>query len=374
MGIKQIKFLDKYLGGPLCSALSIFNKGKRKGFNSILIIQLWGIGETILTLPAIRAVRKRFPDSRISVLTTGRVREIFLLDRDIDNVISLKLNPISIAGFILKNKKRFDLVIDFEEYLNISAIISLFAGKYRIGFNHSRRSLLYNEKTEYNDRQYAARAFLDVVKLAGTADNPALLKLDIPKEDKREVEKLLSAEGITKKDFVVGIAPGAAESAKSRMWPSGRYAELADILAERHKAKIIFIGSKEEGSLIKEVISQMGHKKGAVDFAGKVNLRQLFYLIERCCLVISNDTGPMHIAMAQGVKVIGLFGPNLPLRWLPESRNSASIYKKQECSPCINVHLGEVPECRWHGNDYQKCMKAIEVGDVVKAVGQLKGR
>ena len=85
-------------------------------------------------------------------------------------------------------------------------------------------------------------------------------------------------------------------------------------------------------------------------------------------MLISNDTGPMHIAAAQGVKTIGLFGPNLPIRWGPFGKWNIAVYKKGVCSysPCINVHKGEVPECRF-GED-NKCMKAIKVEDVLKYV------
>ncbi len=369
MNVRIIRFLDKHIGNAFCSFLSIFKKRAKKGFGEILIIQFWGVGETLLVLPAINAVRKKFPDSKITILTTDRVRDIFLLDRDIDEVISIRLNPISIIKFILKNKKRFDLVIDFEEYLNTSSIIAFFAGKYRIGFSHSRRSLLYDEKTEYNDKQHVVQTCLDLVKLLGIwYDAKKLIKINVPVKDKNFVNELFKNCNISEEDFLIGISPGAAESAKSRMWPGERYAELADMLIERYKAKIIFIGSKDEERLIKKIVDIMKNRNQIINTANKVNLKQLFYLIEKCNLVISNDTGPMHIAAAQQVKTIGLFGPNLPVRWKPYGEGNTAIYKRQECSPCINVHLGQVPECRWHGKDYQKCMKAIKVQDVLKAV------
>jgi len=375
MNIRIARFLDKCIGTLLCSFLSIFNKkGKNnkkggKRFKSILIVQLWGVGETLLTLPAIRAIRMKFTNSRISVLTTERVKDIFLLDGDVDDVILLRLNPVSMTKFVLENRKRFDLVIDFEEYLNISAIISFFVGKYRIGFSQGKRSLLYDGKVRYDDRQHVVRTFLDLVRLLGIKyDVVKLIKIDIPIKDREFVNNLLRGYSVTKNNFIVGIAPGAAESAKSRMWPKERFAKLSDILIEKYKAKIIFMGNKDETELIKKIVELMENKKGVINFAGKVNLRQLFYLIERCNLVVSNDTGPMHVAAAQRVKAIGLFGPNLPVRWKPYGKGNVALYKKQECSPCINVHLGQVPECKWKGRDYQKCMKAITVEDVLRAV------
>ena len=126
-----IKLIDKHVGNLLCNFLALFNKKKAsdnlKIINKVLVIQLWGIGETILTLPAIGALRRRFPKAEINVLATSRNKDVFFNNKNIDNAISIKLNPFSILGFLSRNIKKYDLVIDMEEYLNISAIISFFA-------------------------------------------------------------------------------------------------------------------------------------------------------------------------------------------------------------------------------------------------------
>jgi len=132
-----IKFLDKYIGSLSCLILSInklFHRKKIPKYNNILIIQLWGIGETILTLPAIKALKDQNKNSRIDILVTSRNKEIFYNNKNIDNVKILNLNPISIEFFILKNLRKYDLVIDMEEYLNVSSIIAFFTGKERIGY------------------------------------------------------------------------------------------------------------------------------------------------------------------------------------------------------------------------------------------------
>ena len=124
-----IKLIDKYIGDLICNFLGFFNKHKSLDMvkiDKILVVQLWGIGETILTLPSIQALRKRFPNSQINALATSRNKDVFLNNKNINNLFLLKLNPLSILGFIFKNIKKYDLVIDMEEYLNISAIISFF--------------------------------------------------------------------------------------------------------------------------------------------------------------------------------------------------------------------------------------------------------
>jgi len=374
--VNIIKFLDKYLGYLLClflSANKIFPTKKKIEYKKILIIQLWGIGETILTLPAIKALRGNNKKSKIDILVTNRVKEIFYNNKNIDNLIVIKLNPISILGFIIKNYRSYDLIIDMEEYLNVSSIIAFFAGKERIGYSHGIRSNLHTKKINYNDKQHVAETFLDLVRALGIKyELKNLEKLDYSKEDRNVVDKFLKDKKIAKKDFIVGLTPGAAESAKSRMWPLDNYAEVCNNILSNKKNKIIFIGNKDEDKLIKKIQSDIKEKNRTFNTAGLFNLNGLFCLVEKCNLFISNDAGAMHIAAAQGVKTIGLFGPNLPKRFAPYGKKNVAIYKGEICqySPCINVHKGQVPDCLYPKNskDYQKCMKNIKVVDVLKFI------
>ena len=364
--VNLIKFLDKYFGSLACLFLSInklFRHKKIHKYNKILIIQLWGIGETILTLPAIKALRDKNKKSKIDVLVTSR-------NKDIGNVKVLKLNPISIKFFILRNFKKYDLVIDMEEYLNISSIIAFYTGRERIGYSHGIRANLYTKTMDYNDKQHVVYTFLDLLKPLGIKKTVEKLhQLNYSKNDKKNIDDLLKKYNIGKKDFLVGFGVGAAESAKSRMWPAGRYAKLADYLIKKYNAKIILVGNKEEKKYINELKNLMINKNNSFNFAGLINVREMFYLISLCKLFIGNDSGPMHVAAAQGVKTIGLFGCNLPVRFKPFGKNNYSLYKKNNQNACINVHKGEVGECK-HGIE-NACVKKIQVDDVIEVVDKI---
>ena len=374
-----IKFIDKYVGNLLCNFLSFFNRKKSVEnikIDNILIIQLWGIGETILVLPSIEVLRKRFPKAKIDVLATIRNKDVFFNNKNIDSIIAIKLNPFSIFNFILKNLKKYDLVVDMEEYLNISAIISFFAGRRIVGYSHNSRAKLYIERVKYNDKQHAVQTFLDLVRAINIVyDTNKLPKLNFNKNDKNIVDKFLKNNGIKTNDFVVCVAPGAAESAKARMWPYDRYAELCDEIIAKHNAKIIFVGNSEEIDLIDNIQKLMENKNKTINATGKITLNQLFCLISKSNLFVGNDAGPMHIAAAQGVKTLGLFGPNLPVRFGPYGKGNIGLYKGYNCefSPCINVHKGQIPDCLYpkNSNDYQKCMKNISVNDALKEVEKL---
>ena len=373
-----IKFLDKHVGNAICNFLALFNRKKpdSNDISSILVIQLWGIGESILTLPAVDALRKKFPKAELNVLVTSRNEDVYYNNKNINKTVKINLNPFSILNFIIKNNQKYDFVIDMEEYLNISSIISFFVGKRIVGYSHNARARLYTSKVKYNDKQHAVQTFLDLARVLNinyTINN--LPKLNFSKNDKRFVDKFLKNNNIKSNDFVVCVAPGAAESAKARMWPYERYAELCDEIASRYNAKIIFVGASNEAELIDEIQKNMENNSKTINAAGKITLNQLFYLIGKSNFFIGNDAGPMHIAAAQGVKTLGLFGPNLPLRFGPYGKGNIGLYKGYNCefSPCINVHKGQVPDCLYprNSNDYQKCMKNISVNDVLKEVEKL---
>ncbi|MBI2646982.1 glycosyltransferase family 9 protein [Candidatus Woesearchaeota archaeon] len=378
-----IKFIDKYIGNLICNFLALFNKKKtiktidnKEIIKKILIVQLWGIGETILTLPSIEAVRQNFEDAELNVLVTLRNKDVFFNNKNIDRVLTIKLNPIPIIIFILKNIKKYDLVIDMEEYLNISAILSFCVGKYIIGYSHGTRARLYTRKVKYNDKQHVLQTFLDLVREIGINYNTEKLpKLNYSKNDMNVVNRYLKNNKIKKDDFIVCIAPGVAESAKSRIWLNDSYAELCDEIIIKYDARIIFVGVLSEYGLIKTIQDKMESKHRTINAAGQVTLNQLFYLTSKSRLFIGSDSGSMHIAAAQGVKTIGLFGPNLPVRFGPYGKANIGLYKGYNCefSPCINVHKGEVPDCLYprNSNDYQKCMKNISVNDVLKEVERL---
>ncbi len=367
MNVKIIRAIDRLIGAPLCFLFS-FVKKKRINNNpkKILFIQLWGIGETILTLPAIEAVRKKYPGANLNILCTPRNKAVYTDNAKIDGLLILKMSLWSYLKLIGAYFRRYDIVIDFEEYLNISTLTAFLLGRFTVGFDNGTRSSLYDLKTAYNDRQHVVETHLDLVRLLG-ADwkSTSLSKLRYSEHVKIRVERLLKKLGITKKDFIVGFGAGVAESAKSRMWPQERFGKLAlEISKKFRRTKLIFLGTDAEKRLNDCIISSIKNRLPAYNLAGKTNLKEAFAVIERCSLVVANDTGIMHIAAAQGVKTIGLFGPNIPLRWAPYGHKNLYLYKGKACkySPCINVHKGEVPECRLQEN---VCMKAITVQDIV---------
>jgi len=191
-------------------------------------------------------------------LVTERVKDVFYKNKDLSNIIEVTLNPLSLKLFILKNFRKYDIVIDMEEYLNISSIIAFFLGKKRVGYNHGIRSLLYDKTVLYNDNQHVSQTFMDLLKPLGVKKKVnELLSLNYSSKDRKNVDSLLKKSSISNKDFVVGFGIGLAESVKERMWPEERYAQVADYLIKNKKAKVIFIGSESESEIVGKIQSFM---------------------------------------------------------------------------------------------------------------------
>lgn len=360
MSINFYRKIDKIMGNILCRILAKIPRQQSNEINSVLVIKLWAIGESILTLPMIKAIKEKNPQTKITILARKRNKAVYEGQTFIDNVILFEPEHLM---QIARMHKKFDLAIDCEPYLNISAILGRWLAKTQKGFSHNTRAKLYDTKIDYNDKQHVVKTYLDLGSIIG-ADK--LVKLRYSTEDAKTVTELLKQHHITKKDFVVGMCQSVAESGKNRMWPTENYAKVADALTEEYGAKIILVGAKSDNENNNEIIKLSKNKTNIFNFAGKTTLKQLFNLVENCKLFISNDTGPMHIAAAQGVRTIGIFGPNLPLRFAPYGQQNISLYTKQECSPCINVHNGSFPEC--HNKIKGKCLREINATKVMEAV------
>ena len=361
MNTQLNKKIDRTLGGIICLFLSPFKGTKKiKEPKKILIVRLWAIGESILTLPMIHSLKKKFPKAKIDVLVNNYpYKSIFYKNKDINKLVYW--SPLT----LLKHFKKYDLAIDTEPFLNISAISSFMLAKKTIGFNHMMRSLIYNVKIHYNDKQHVVLTYMDMLKPFGIKDKPTkLIKINYSKKAKVNVKKLLKQNNIKNTDFVVGILAGASENDPSRRWQEKNFAEIVDYLIKIKKAKVILTGLKSESQINQNIKKLAKHKKNIIDLAGKTKLPETFALIERCNLFISNDSGPMHISAAQGTKTIGLFGPNTPIRFGPYGKGNMGI-RKETMKPCINVHKYQITQCN-HNH-----MSKIKVNDVKKAINEV---
>lgn len=362
------RFVEKRMLWPLVIALSSV-KGRRKKpakIARIAVLRLWALGESILVLPMLKELKKRFPDAEITVFCTKGNAKVFHGQGFVDKVRVVWTKDL--PALAVKEKGAYDVCIDTEPHFNISAIVASILGKYAIGYSYGARGKLYDAAIEYNDEQHAVFTICDLLKpLGGTCRPKELVGLTWDKEDGKKVKGIVAKL----KRPIIGMHPGCGGTAPWREWPEGRFAELINRMADAGiGGSFVITGTKNEREKIARIVGKVKDKE-RVFVAEGITVPQLFALVSEYDLMVSNDTGPMHIAAAQGVPTIGLFGPNTPVRFgpFPAKRNIA-IYHEKECGPCINVHKGEFRKCPYAG----ECMKAIKVDEVLSAAKRLLRR
>lgn len=373
------KKIDKIVGTPSCFWLGIMDRFlfRRKELSpihkKILMIKFIAIGDLVVTLPTLRAIKKSYPKSHLAILVTPRVKEVVegcpYLDKIIYyDILGKDRGWKGLFRIIRKiRRENFDLVIDLEQYYRITSLISYFSGiPNRAGFDlvGQGRRKLFTIKIPYLTEKHEVVTFLEAASQIGAdISEKGLVEVWIPLEDRKYVDRFLKEAGVSAGDLIIGIHPGTGPSATSRRWQTEKYVVLADWIISELRAKVIFTGTPSEIGMINEITESMTFPP--IVAAGKTSLKQLAEISRRCELFISVDTGPLHIAAAMGTKVIGLYGPNTPVKWGPYGTGHLTIYKGLECSPCTKQYLGQVSNCK-----DPICMKNITVEDVKSAVWQ----
>lgn len=362
------RFLDRYIGIPLCLILSlpckIFNRGLslESKVSSILIIKLSAIGDTILLIPTIRALREAYPEAKIGMVVTSinnaiiedcpYIDESFLLD-----IIGSIKNPLIFLRFIKRlRRERFKLAIDFDQWQRISSLIAYLSGaRDRYGFKTAsqHKHYLFTKTVPHKRGRHELLSFLDLIRPLG-----------IEREDPY-LEFWTKGESPSKDRFLIAIHPGCAPHGHLREWDKERYAHLADYLIDEYKARIVLTGSKDEVRLSKEIALLMKNKP--MILAGKTSISQLASLLKECRLLISGNCGVMHMAAALGTPVIALHGPTDHLKWGPWGSKHIVIRKDLSCSPCL--YLGFEYGCKRH-----TCMDLITLEDVLMAIKEIMPR
>jgi len=312
--------------------------------NRILVITLSNVGDIILTTPVINALSKEFPGVRIDVMVGPQGREIFEKDPHIFKVIIYdKHLPIGEKRRLqLKLKKlHYDLVVDIRN----TVFPMLIAPKYRTATIQRFPRAAMHSRSRHLHR----------LKSLGINNSEDLSYIHITKEDEDYTDKLIKENGIM--DPVVVINAGAKSHLKR--WFAEGFAEVADRLISECKASVVFVGLKEDEAIVNDIVSKMRHKPFVL--VNKTNIRQLAALLKRSKLLITNDSAPLHLGCAVGVKVAALFGPTDPQKYGPTGEFDVVIKEKLSCAPC------EKAECV---RNYE-CMKLITPDSVFDAAKML---
>lgn len=329
------------------------------------------IGDVLLSTPAIKALRKSFPDSHIAVMVRPYARDIVLGNPYVDEVIvydkyGAQRSFYKTVKFALNLRKRnFDLAVILHP-TNRAHWIAFLAGiKRRVGYDRKTGFLLTDriEHKKQEGRKHELEYTLDVIRSMGVEPEDRDLFMPVRKDSEMYVDEFLANHGVSGQDRLVALHPGA--SCPSKLWPVERFTRIADELIKEFKIKIVVIAGPDDIDIAQELIRKMNCPY--IDATGKTTVSQLASLLRRCCLFISNDSGPVHIACALEVPVIAIFGRNQPglspRRWGPTGKDSAVLHKEVGCQICLahNCEKGFA------------CLQAISAEEVLRLARKLLG-
>ncbi len=337
--------------------------------NKILITRTDRIGDVLLSTPVFRAVRDAYPESHIAVLVRPYAKDIVEGNPYIDewiiydkykkhrSIIKSLLFTIGLAG------KKFDTAILLHPTSRMHIITMLAGIRTRIGYNRKLGFLLTKKipHTKQFGRKHELDYNLDVLRAIGIKPEQRLMYFPIRKDSEQKIAALLKKEGVKPSDTLVAIHPAA--SCPSKRWLPQSFARVADELVKRFGVKIVLISSADARPFVEDMTGRM--RSEVIDFSGKTKITELGSLLKRTSLLISNDSGPVHVAAALGVSVIAIFGRKdaglSPTRWKPLGKDDIIFHKNVGCQLCL-AH-----NCR---NEF-KCLKAVTVEEVLEASEKL---
>jgi len=321
-----------------------------------------------MTTPAIRAIRKRFPNSHVSLLAKPWVVPVFENSEHIDRLLIYddKGRHKGIFGkFRLARdlkKYHFDAAILLQNAFEAALITFLARIPLRVGYNTDVRQLLLTHAVSCTDeikKKHQTDYYLNIIRGIGMKEVNRELYLELNQRDRLRAEKTLLEQHLSLDDKIVGINHGATYG-PAKQWPLDRYAHLADKIQAFSGCQIIIFGGPDDRNLGKKISQKMQHRP--IDLSGKTSLGEAMALIKRCDLFITNDSGLMHVAAALDVPLIAVFGSTNSITTGPLSQNSRIVQVPLECSPCLR------PECP---KGHLDCMDRISVDMVFKVVKEI---
>jgi len=392
-------WLDGRVGPLLCLLLLVARRLRNRRSQAqegrpvekVLVLKFWGIGSIVLASPLLLALRTRYPRARIDFVTLAENETILSMYPQVDRSITLDLGK-GILGFIADTlrtilrirRERYDLVLDLEFFTKYSAIFSCLANaRITRGFSTkgSARGQLHDVEVPFNTYHHVSTNFLTLLEgdpmraipLFRGEELVTLAPLRASEQASANCERMLESDPAWRRDRpTVVVNPNVGDMALERRWPAERMADLLQSLAANDESNIVLTGSRAEHPYVESLVHLAGIHGRVVIVAGRLDLDAFVALLQRAAVVVTNDSGPLHLARAAGARVVALFGPETPVLYGPlrsrEGQPYRVHYRGLACSPCMNVHENKVLSC-WFAQ--ARCMTEIEPRDVLASIDEL---
>ncbi len=311
----------------------------------ILIRATNWVGDAIMALPALRAVRAKFPDAHLAILARPYVADIYRGQQVCDQLIAYDLanKHAGFSGFERLagelRAQKFDVALLLQNAFEAAWLAWRAGIPKRIGYARDGRSfLLTNAVPVPKSGEIPAHEqfyYLELLRRAGWLDNVAgedYISLRVEEPIKRAAEERLLAAGARPGKLRVAIGAGASYGS-AKCWPPDRFAEVANRLLAECNAEIILFGTAAEAEVSSAIKAAM--RSAPIDLTGQTAIADLPALLSQCHLFIGNDSGAMHVASSVGLPVVAIFGPTDPHGTAPVTPRCTIVQEKPYCSPCF---------------------------------------
>jgi O-antigen biosynthesis protein len=340
----------------------------------ILIVKLDHIGDCVIALPAVRRIRRHFPNARLVVLTGTSSLPVWRLEPAVDELLEFDFfHARSAMGEIGRTEEhlrdlhrrlapfRFDLAIDLRKHWETRHVLQHSGARYLAGFDTKGRFPWLDVALEWAEdsalirkRQHTAD---DLINLVDAVAASAESERSIVKAVRVHPEQLnLPIPGGVFDKCVVCIHAGAGNETKQ--WPEENFVSLIDRLIENADVHVLLVGGTDEAEIAARICDSVAHTESVWSLVGHLTLSSLPAVISRAALFIGNDSGPKHIAASLGIPTVGIHSGVVDAReWGPKGENAVAVYREMSCAPC---YLSKLAEC----NRELACLRGLLPGDV----------
>ncbi|HEX5645676.1 MAG TPA: lipopolysaccharide heptosyltransferase II [Nitrospira sp.] len=342
---------------------------RKESIRRVLVRAPNWIGDAVMCEPALRGLRSLFPQAELTLLAKAAVAELFVGYTGLDHVLVYDDKGThaglggkwTLAGTLRQH--RFDLAVLFQNAFEAAFITWLAGIPRRYGYLTDGRAIFLTDPVAVpspNSLTHQVEYYWNLLTPLGLSGAPPSPQLMVSSEEERRMGERLASSGVALSDLVIGINPGSTYGSAKR-WLPDRFAEIAQRLAEhisdgeRTRTAVVILGAKGEESLGKDIAAHIQGR--SVVLSGATTIRELMAVTKRCRLLVTNDTGPMHIAAACGVPVVAVFGPTDWRTTAPYGQEQSIVREPVDCAPCL---LRECPI------DH-RCMTRVPVDRVYEA-------
>lgn len=341
-------------------------------WENVLLMQTSFLGDTVLTLPLIDEIKRQFPVKKLTLLCQPAGRELFQDHPGIDEIIVDDKKKVDRGFAGLRTKARalqshgFTLALTPHKSLR-SALMLYWAGiPCRVGFRQSKGWFLFHRRVDRDSTRHDVERNLSILTAFGVRVEDCRREIDLPVSAKTQeaVNRKLTSLGVKEHDLAIGVCPGSVWATKR--WSIAGFAELIRMIKQRMACSILLFGGPEDALVVEQVQSRSGG--AAINLVDHIGLGELPAAISRCALFITNDSGPMHVAVARRVPTVAIFCATTPeLGFFPYTNKAIVVGKNLSCRPC-GTHGGR--RCPL---GHAHCIERIQATTVLEAVEKLQG-